>query len=365
MIFKYVPFFLLILVTSLFSQVSLTNRTVDTFGIVQFFPTKAGSIEWNSAHWNNGVERVIKYTRDTADPTDWTEDHSASTDGFKIDGKGIMNMNGGGPRFHINSLRTTKVKSQFFINTEFTGYYRRIGSSGADYGGMVVGVRSGPLGHASSGGDDCDATTYYARFRHDGNWDFEKELKHPTSEYRSISGIHTHEKLWNGQPLPENRWIGMKYLAYNIDNNTKVKLELYIDSTTGGTITNGGAWKKVGEAIDNGDWPAAPSPITGCPYNDPATIITEGHGTILLRTDGAGAEYKMVSVREIETGAITNTSKPLPLKQKTVHSTVNEHDQYLNTLLGQKVKTTKTAQGRYIRSESVVKKITLLINFLK
>jgi hypothetical protein len=132
MIFKYVPFFQLILVTSLFSQVSITSWTVDTFGIIQFFPTKAGSIEWNSAHWNNGVERVIKYARDTADPTDWTEDHSASTDGFKIDGKGVMNMNGGGPRFHINSLRTTKVISQFFRNTEFTAYYRRIGSSGAD-----------------------------------------------------------------------------------------------------------------------------------------------------------------------------------------------------------------------------------------
>jgi hypothetical protein len=144
----------------------------------------------------------------------------------------------------------------------------------------------------------------------------------------------------------------MKYLAYNIDNNTKVKFELYIDSTTGGIITNGGAWKKVGEAVDNGDWPAAPSAIFGCSYNDPATIITEGHGTILMRTDGAGAEYKMVSVREIETGAVTNTSKPLPLNQKSVHSAVNKHDQYLNTLLGQKVKTATTAQGRYIRSES-------------
>jgi hypothetical protein len=352
MIFKYAPFFLLILVTFIYSQVSISGRSVDTFGIVQFYPTKAGSREWNSAHWNNGFARVIKYDRDTADPTDWTEDHSASTDGFKIDGKGVMNMNGGGPRFHINSLRTTKGKSQFFINTEFTGYYRRIGSGGADYGGMVVGVRSGPLGHASSGGNDCDATTYYARFRHDGNWDFEKELKHSASEYRSTAGIHTHEKLWNGKPLPENRWIGMKYLVYNIENDTKVKLELYIDSISSGTITNGGAWKKVGEVVDNGDWPSESSPISGCSYSNQATIITEGHGTILLRTDGAGADYKMVSIREIETTVSTNTSKPIPHKQKSVQSNVNKHDQYLNTLLGQKVKTGTTAHGRYIRSKS-------------
>ncbi|HEX2958936.1 MAG TPA: hypothetical protein VHO70_19030 [Chitinispirillaceae bacterium] len=350
MMFKNMRFFILTFVTILYSQIPGDIHDVDTFGIVKYFPTKLGSIEWNSAHWNDGIERVIKYSRDASDPTDWTEDHSASTDGFKIDGKGVMNMNGGGPRFHINSLRTTKGKCQFYLNTEFTGYYRRIGSSGADYGGMVVGVRSGPLGHASDGGDDCDATTYYARFRHDGNWDFEKELKHPTSEYRSTSGVHTHGKLWNGNPLPENRWIGMKYIVYNIDSNTKVKLELYIDSTSGGNITDGGVWKKVGEVIDTKDWPTAPSPVSGCSYSDPATIITEGHGTILMRTDGAGAEYKMVSIREIEAGVTTLSEKRSSFKQGTPHTAVNT--QNVNNLLGQKLKKKTTAKGKYIKYEA-------------
>jgi hypothetical protein len=321
---------------------------VDTFGLVKFYPTKPGTIEWTSAHWNNGVQRTIKYSRDESDPTDWTEDHSASTNGFQIDGKGVMNMSGGGPRFHINSLRTTKVAGQFFLNTEFTGYYRRIGTSGADYGGMVVGVRSGPLGHASSGGDDCDATTYYARFRNDGNWDFEKELKHPTSEYRSTSGIHTHEKLWNGHSLPENRWIGMKYIVYNIENNTKVKLELYIDSTTNGTVKDGGVWEKVGEVVDNGDWPAAPSTITGCSYSNQNLVIAEGHGTILMRTDGDGAEYTMVSVREIETDDVTITKRYFSHSDKAESEHAHESDSH--TLLGQKVIHSKTAKGRIVHS---------------
>jgi hypothetical protein len=322
------------------SQSKLNNHDLDTFGIAQFFPTKTGTIEWNSAHWNNGIERNIKYTQDASDPTDWTEDHSASTNGFQIDGKGVMTMSGGGPRFHINSLHTTKVSSQFFKNTEFTAYYRRIGTTGADYGGMVVGVRSGPLGHASSGGNDCDATTYYARFRHDGNWDFEKELKHPESEYRSSNGLHTHGKLWDGKILPENRWIGMKYLVYNIENNTKVKLELYIDSTTNGTAYNGGVWHKVGEAIDKGDWPAAPSAITGCTYSDPSVIILEGHGTILMRTDGDGAQYKMVSVREIEAD-LTRIEMSRKCLAKSTAVPVNNNNRH--TLLGQVIKKNKTA----------------------
>lgn len=337
-----------ILLTSVhYAQISSSTDGVDTFGIVKFYPSKPATLEWNSAHWNNGIERVVRYSRDESDPKDWTEDHSAATDGFKIDGKGVMSMSGGGPRFHINSLRTTKCTGQFFVNTEFTGYYRRIGKSGADYGGMVVGVRSDPLGHASSGGDDCNATTYYARFRHDGKWDFEKELKHPTSEYRSSSGIHTHGILWNGLPLPENRWIGMKYLVYNVENNTKVKLELFIDSISGGNAKNGGKWEKVGEVIDGGDWPAASSPITGCSYSDPNLVITEGHGTILMRTDGDGAEYKMVSVREIVTGVTDAQIKHSNSGSgHFLHKSSGESIRH--TLLGQKITTEKTAKGRII-----------------
>ncbi|WP_018341949.1 T9SS type A sorting domain-containing protein [Cytophaga aurantiaca] len=282
-------------------QISFSQCPTDVFGVAKFYPTLTSTREWNSAHWNNGIARTVKYASDTYDPTDWTEDHSGSTNGFYIDGAGVMNMSGGSPRFHINSTRTTKGSAQFFLNIEFTAYYRRIGTTGADYGGMIVGARSAPLGHASSGGNDCDASTYYSRFRHDGKWDFEKELKHPTSDYWSGSGFHTQDPLWSGgRRLPENRWIGMKYIITNIENNTKVKLEVYIDSTSNGNPVNGGEWKKVGEVIDAGNWPAAASAITGCSYTDQKMIILQGHGTLLLRTDGDQAEYKMVSIREID-----------------------------------------------------------------
>lgn len=338
---KILPF---ICVLSFFSVAALSAQESpfgsDTFGIARFYPSQEGSREWNSAHWGNGIARNVKYARDQYDPTDWTEDHSAGTNGFQIDGNGVMSISGGGPRFHINSLRTTKGNSQFFLNVEFTAYYRRIGTTGANYGGMVAGVRSGPLGHASSGGDDCDATTYYARFRHDGKWDFEKELKHPSSDYWSSGGFHTQALLWGGKPLPENRWIGMKYLVYNIDNDTKVKLELYIDSTTDGEAVNGGNWEKVGEMTDDGNWPASPDPVTGCSYSDQRIIITLGHGTILMRTDGDGADYKKVSVREIETGT-TSVAAPfitVKRKQPALRAVSKEEYNLLGRVLGPSVK---------------------------
>jgi hypothetical protein len=278
-------------------SLSYAGSTVDTFGITKFYPTKANTREWNSAHWHNGISRTFKYAPDPYDPTGWTEDHSSGTDGFRVDGKGMMRMSGGGPRFHINSLITTKVPAQKFHDIEYTAYYRRLGAKGANWGGAVVGLRSGPLGHASPGGNDCDATTYYGRFRNDGTWDFEKELKHPGSTYWSGSGFNTQDPLWHGATLPINRWIGMKFLVFNIENNTQVRLSIYIDSVSNGAPRNGGHWDKVGEVIDAGAWSSGD--VGGCNYIQ-TMVITDGGGTVLLRTDNDTADYTLVSVREID-----------------------------------------------------------------
>lgn len=269
----------------------------DTFGLSRLYPSAPGIREWSSAHWGNGHARTVKYAPDPDDATGWTEDHSGSTDGFRIDGKGVLTLSGGSPRFHINSLLTSKVPAQFYRNVEFTAYAMSKGEQGANYGGFVVGLRSGPLGHASSGGDDCEATTYYARFRNDGKWDFEKELKHPGSTYWSGSGFGKQDPLWGGSKLPRNRWIGMKYVVRDLDSGASVRLELYIDSTSGGNPANGGDWKKVGEVLDNGNWPSGD--VSGCGFAQ-NKVISPGHGTVLWRTDGDTVLYKWVSIREIE-----------------------------------------------------------------
>lgn len=77
-----------------------------------------------------------------------------------------------------------------------------------------------------------------------GIWAFEKEIAHHLPNgYAEVSA----KKPWN--ELPKDKWIGVKFVLRNMDNNTKVKLELYRD-TTGGM--NGGNWQNVTEFIDNG-----------------------------------------------------------------------------------------------------------------
>lgn len=299
-------------------SISLSSAALDTFGITQMHPTKSGTREWNSAHWTNGTARRVVYDGDAFDPTGWTDNHSSGDDSLYIDGKGSLRLKGQGPRFHINSTSqysgsgpVQKVPSQSFVNVEATGYFRRITTGGPAYAGAEIQVRTGPLAHGSSGGNACDATGYAARFRVDGNWDFEKELKHPGS------GVYS-TKAGSGAPLfgvktiPLNRWIGMKFLVYNLpaanlEGEAQVRLELYIDSVSdvsAAAPAGGGQWSLVGAMTDDGtNFPSGD--ISGCPDLTAKMAIISGHGTVLLRTDNEACEWKLVSVREITAGSTT------------------------------------------------------------
>jgi len=274
------------------------TSTTDVFGIDKFFATMPGSKEWVS-NWDNAIARSVGSSeRDPNDATGYTQRRGNATT-FDIDGAGILEMGGSQPRIYINPYDGNEITNpdQFFKNVEGTVYYKRTGTDGANWGGLIMGLRSGPLGHSSTNYDaaanPCDANTYYARFRHDGTWDFEKELKHGTGGSQS-SGT---QPLFPGG-LPADQWIGMKYLAYNINNDTQVKLELWIDDTSDGDTTDGGEWRLVGELIDDGNWNTGN--VEGCSYTDDK-IITEGGGIAFIRnTDAAKAEYKNFSIREID-----------------------------------------------------------------
>jgi hypothetical protein len=172
---------------------------------------------------------------------------------------------------------------------EITVYYLRVSDDNTDWGGLVVGARSGADGHSGSGSTWCDAHTYYGRFRHDANKDFEKELKHPASLPKQSDNI------WNGATTLPSEWIGMKFLIYNINADRNVRMELYRDLTGG---VNGGTWEKTDTITDAGGWaPAQAAPKCSYPLD---YIPTTGGGVIILRNTGISeAQYKWFSAREI------------------------------------------------------------------
>jgi len=268
-------------------QCVLDAGAPDVFGVTKLYASAGSRIAWDSRHWQNGHPRDI-LDRDPDDPTQVSQQRGDSAR-VHVDGNGILQFLGTGPNLPQPRLYLNDPADYFFNNVEITLYYQRVADDNTPWGGAVLGARSGPDGHSVDNTLWCDAHTYYGRIRHDGTKDFDKELKHPGSLARGATNI------WNGGSLPFNIWIGMKYIIYNIDNNSHVKMELYRDLTEG---KDGGTWEKVGEIVDAGNWvPPQASPVCSYP---PDFIPVTGGGVIILRDTGTTeTRYKWFSAREI------------------------------------------------------------------
>lgn len=250
----------------------------DVFGVRKLFPTVHGGLEWDSRHWEVGAYDAPFGTPDPNDPLRLSNQRG---DGMvHVEGDGTLRMTGSQPRLYIGT-----AQSHPWRNVEITAYYQRREDDDTDWAGLVIGARSGANGH---GTDNCTATTYYARFRNDGNADIEKELEHPAALPRETT------PLWDGADPPYGTWIGMKFVVVNVDGDRHVRLRVFRDLTEG---RDGGTWEPVIDYVDRGGW----APDHHCDYA-PDFIITQGGGVVLIRNTGVigqGALYKWVSVREI------------------------------------------------------------------
>lgn len=263
---------------------SANTPGTDVFGIPMLKPSRAPALQWTSQHWATGAARALN-GRDPSDPTGWSI-RRGDTSAMNVDGKGVMSMGGPQPRFYV--MPKSGETAPFFKNIEFTGYYRRTADDGAFNAGFVVGMRSHPEGHGS---DTCNTTTYYLAFRNSGTYLFDKELNHPNDSPGKGGQMFSPTGS-----VPVGKWIGMKYLVYNLPGDKSVKLETYIDADSNGNGTKASDWKKIGETVDDGNWTA---PTGDCDF--PANmVVTEGGGVVFIRnTDVGKVEYQKLSWREI------------------------------------------------------------------
>jgi hypothetical protein len=256
----------------------------DVFGLPMLKPSRTPSLLWTSEHFATGSARALN-GRDPSDPTGWSI-RRGDTSAMNIDGNGVMSMGGPQPRFYI--MPKSGETAPFFKNIEFTGYYRRTANDGASNAGFVVGMRSHPEGHGS---DTCNTTTYYLAYRNSGTYLFDKELNHPNDSPGKGGQMFS-----PSASVPVGKWIGMKYIVYNLPGDQAVKLEAYIDADSDGNGTQPSDWKLIGETTDDGNWDA---PTGNCDF--PANmVITEGGGVVFIRnTDVGKVEYTKLSWREI------------------------------------------------------------------
>jgi hypothetical protein len=93
------------------------------------------------------------------------------------------------------------------------------------------------------------------------------------------------------------KWIGWKVVMYNINDNTAVKMESYLDNN------DNNHWRKVSQIVDSGGWYAKSSDeefySAGC-GRAKDYVITNSGPLVTFRSDNMVWDFADLSVREIQ-----------------------------------------------------------------
>lgn len=267
-----------LLLSSVADGQSRKSAIADPFGVKQLFPTARGGRQW-FASWQQS-RSVGRYARDSADLL------FRNSDGVLNIANDIASVPAGQTRLFIDTPRGNDggYTAAPWRNVEMTVYFKR-GEATRETNGQAISL-SARSGEQHSDDAPCEGTSYHASLRLDGQCGFKKEVWH-TGGYSNLLPERPPQP-W--ATVPENMWIGMKFVCRNCDSDAHVQLQLYVD----GLERN--AWQLVAEVTDRGGWEGRQP---GCDRPQDY-IIAEARPSVYFRADYIPLEIKRFSVREIE-----------------------------------------------------------------
>ena len=244
------------------------DNTIDKFGIKKMYPTTQGGREWFIDMINPKSDGIFSITSNY----NITKQRDAS---WRIDAPMV--------RMNIDTLPGVEP----WKNIEITGYAKVISKSSSSNNTDLDWSARGGRQNSSI---PCEGTALHGGLHIDGSVGWKKEIW-------QVGGYTTERakaKILTDSIL--GRWIGWKVVMYNINNDTAVKMESYIDNK------NSNYWVKVADLIDNGGWFAnSPDNIfysANCGKSKDY-IITNGGPIVTFRSDNLVWDFKNLSVREI------------------------------------------------------------------
>ena len=249
----------------------------DKFGIREIYPTKENGREWYMNMENPKDDQNFSIT--------FNPNLTRQVDGSWRISVPVVRMN----------VKTLEGESNW-KNVEMTGYVKIV--SVIENSSNKV-IENDLTWYARGGKHNpefpCEATAYMGGLYDNGKVGWKKELW--------FVGGYTDEKQSNKVTNSlVDRWIGWKVVIYNVNNNSEVKLESYLDNT------NSNYWVKVTNLVDDGGWyakmPDSNFFAPGC-YKDKDSIITNSGSTATFRSDNLIWDFKNLSIREIDPGPST------------------------------------------------------------
>lgn len=268
--------------SSSFIDSSNTDAINDKFGIKQIYPTKPNGREW-----------FIDMDYPRSDGLFFiTSDRNIT----KQEKENSWRVNDTSIRINVD----TPSGQQQWKNVEITAYVK-----------MASAINDSKLDNADDSNDDetasyeldfrarsgdhdsespCEGTSMIGLLHADGSIGWKKEIWHTGGYSEEKSKIKV-----TSEPVLD-RWVGWKVIIYNINNETAVKMESYLDNL------NTNYWVKASEIIDDGGWYAEGSDEEFYSANCGRAkdyIITEGGPLVTFRSDNLVWDFKNLSVREI------------------------------------------------------------------
>ena len=256
------------------SKISLSDiaKNSDKFGILEIYPTKPGGREW-----------FIDMDNPTKDPGFKPASNiSRQSDGsWQVSGRLENGKYAGQVRMEVLRL----PGSAEWKNVEMTGYAKIIPIMNPN-DSLVWSVRGGVHNDTVP----CEGAALKGEINVNGTVSWVKEIWH-TGGYTSKRA-----EVQATDPII-GRWIGWKVVVYNLNNDTAVKMESYLDDKANNQ------WLKVSDLTDDGGWYAnSPDEIfysanCGKVKN---YIITNGGPLAVFRSDNMTWNFRDLSVREIK-----------------------------------------------------------------
>jgi len=204
-------------------------------------------------------------------------------------GSGNFRQNGGIDTYNhsVIEARGYWYKPSDWKNVEMTGYFKLnkyVEDEYSTYSRSIWHNRT----HNGCGGSD-----YKLKLHFDGSVSLDKEEWHVLYTDQPKPSWMLEHKIVDGLGNLTNRWIGLKNIVYNTDQNGTFypTMEMWIDET------NNGTWKKVHEYTDRGAWGSIMNRCGGAPDQ----LITWGSPVATFRWDDtADVDFRNLSVREID-----------------------------------------------------------------
>lgn len=257
----------------------------DRFGITKVFPTVEGGREWFI---------------DMDEPEDGTFDPRTAIE-KQEDGSWRVSGHDNG-KYQVRMNVYTPEGAEEWKNVEITGYAKIVrttghsSSAGSDLENVLQWYARSGEEHSDS--DPCEGTSIKGRLHLDGSVGWKKEIWH-TGGYTDERGVRKAVDPLLTEQNSKGRyydggWFGFKVIIYNIDNDSAVKMEAYIDEHATDE------WEKVSELVDDGGWYADKKKFgsENC-GNARDHVLTEAGPVVAFRSDDFVWDFKDLSVREI------------------------------------------------------------------